>query len=226
MIENIFNKSGIEKIRDAFSEFSLLSDDGHGWFTQGKRSFTNPPFYENEFNSIVEAKLMMLMDFCKIEHHQISPGAIDTSLNNRDQYEHELVKDILSRGKKPLGVSIHCDAWSIPRSPDKQNSANGFCVYYYQKDDKFSEEGKRLARVMADAIIASDAANGYYVKPRHDDGIKGANFLMLRETDAPWILTENAFMTCDEDLKLLKDDRFRNDRALAILTGFFNYIKN
>jgi len=219
MINQIFNSSKIKIIKKAFENYAIISSDGHGWFTKGKRSFTDPPFYENEFNSILEAKLMMLFDFCGIEYHQLSPGTIDTALGKRDRYEHELVKDILSRGKQPFGVSIHCDAYGT-----QQNDANGFCVYYYEKDDKFSETGKKIARSVASQIIKNDREVGVYVKPRHDVGICGANFLMLRETDAPWVLLENGFMTCDKDLKYLKNDNFRNNRALAILQGLYNYV--
>jgi N-acetylmuramoyl-L-alanine amidase len=223
-MRNLFNSEVINKIREAFSDYVVMTDDGHGWFTKGKRSFTNPPFFENEYNSIVEAKFMMLLDFCGIQHRQISPGSIDTELNSREKYEGELVEAIKAEGKKPIGVSIHCDAWNDPEKPDTQNDANGFCVYYYEKDGIVSESGKRIARAVADAIAESDSFT-HYVKPRHYDGIKGANFLMLRKTDAPWILIESGFMTNDEDLAFLKDDKFRNDRALAILTGLYNYIK-
>ena len=218
-MNNLLNYTIIDEVKSLFSNYAIMSCDGHGWFTKGKRSYTDPPFYENEFNSILEAKLMMLLDLCGIEHHQLSPGTIDTSLHNRDRYEHRLVQDILKRGKKPLGVSIHCDAFS-----SKQNNANGFCVYYYKKGEVFSEIGKKVARAIADSIIKSDSDNGTVIKPRHDNGIDGANFLMLRETDAPWILIESGFMTNDEDLAKLKDDKFRNDRAFAILSGFYNYI--
>jgi len=216
----LFNQSVMDEVMEAFSNHVIITDDGHGWFTKGKRSFTDPPFYENEFNSIVEAKFMMLLDSCGIEHHQLSPGAVDTKLNNREQYEHELVKDILLRGKKPLGVSIHCDAYGT-----EQNSAHGFCVYYYEKDEKYSKAGKAIAREVAKSIIKYDNGSGNLVKARHDNGICGANFLMLRETDAPWILIENGFMTNNDDLTKLKDDNFRNDRAMAMLNGLYNYIQ-
>jgi N-acetylmuramoyl-L-alanine amidase len=219
-MKDLFNSKVIDDIRKTFSGYVVVTDDGHGWFTKGKRSFTDPPFYENEFNSIVEAKLMMLLDFCGIEHYQLSPGSIDTELGERDQYEHELYQKIIAKGKKPIGVSIHCDGFR-----EEQNDATGFCVHYYEKDEKSSETGRKVARAVADAIIASDKANNTYLKPRHHNGIKGANFLMLRETNAVWILIENAFMTNNEDLELLKSDSFRNDRALAILTGLYNYIK-
>ena len=218
---NLINPSVIDSTREIFSNYAIITDDGHGWFTKGKRSFTEPPFFENEFNSIVEAKLMMLFDLCRIEYHQLSPGAVDTELNSRERYEHELVKEILLRGKKPLGVSLHCDAFGT-----EQNGASGFGVYYWNQREKISKKGKLVARSVADAIIKSDKYHNTYVIPRHDNGICGANFIMLRETDAPWVLIESAFMTNDDDLDKIKSDAFRNSRAIAILSGLYNYIKS
>lgn len=225
-MRNIFNDTACEVIKGEFSNHAIISSDGHGWFTQGKRSYSKPVFYENEFNSIMEAKFMQLINRCGIEHHQLSPGSIDTELNNREKIEHAFVVNIKSRNKKPLGIDIHCDAWDDPDNPWKQNRANGFCVYYYQKGNTYSSEGKKIARMVADSIISSDIKNKHIIKPRHDNGIKGANFLMLRKTDAPWVLIENGFMTNEYDLKWLRDDQFRNNRALAILDGLYNYIKS
>ena len=221
----IFNSTMCDMVREVFRNHIICLDDGHGWFTPGKRSFTVPPFHENEFNSIVEGKLLLFLDYCGIEHYQLSPGSIDTELGKRDQYEHKLVKDAKSRGKKAISVSIHCDAFEDPNDPGQQNSAHGFCVYYYGRGTKFSIEGRKIARNVAEAIIQSDKRNGHIVSPRHDYGISPADFFVLREFDSPTILIENGFMTSNNDLKLLQSDRFRNHRALAILQGLYQYIK-
>jgi len=221
----IFNSIMCDMVREVFQNHIVMTDDGHGWFTPGKRSYTEPPFLENEFNSIVEGKLLLLLDYCGVEHYQISPGSIDTKLGKRDQYEHKLVLDAKNRGKKAIGVSIHCDAFDDPKEPKQQNNAHGFCTYYRGKGTKFSIEGRKLARCVSDAIIQSDKRHGHIVTPRHDHGIRNADFFVLREFDGDWILIESAFMTNDNDLKLLQSDRFRNHRALAILQGLYNYVK-
>lgn len=221
----LFDQLECTRIKDAFSKYFIMTDDGHGWFTQGKRSFTEPPFLENEFNSVTESKLLLLLDFCGVHHEQLSPGWIDTELNHRDRVEHEIVLNAREQNLTPLGVSIHCDAWEDPVRPGRQNDANGFCVYYWKKGRKFSTKGKQLARCVADSIIEYDRRNGYYINPRHQNGISGANFFVLQETEAVWVLVENAFMTSNKDLIYLRRDDFRNDRAVAILEGFYNYIK-
>ena len=220
----LFNSIICNSIRAAFSNHAVISDDGHGWYTPGKISFTDPVFRENEFNSILEAKLMLFLYFCGIERYQLSPGWMDTELHRRDLTEHDLVKKIKAKDKKPIGVSMHCDAWEYPDNRGQQNDVSGFCVYYWGKGTKFSIEGRKMARCVSDAIIESDRINKHALAPRHDHGICPANFFYLRETDAPSILIENAFMTNDHDLALLQDDRFRNQRALAILQGLYDYV--
>ena len=79
---------------------------------------------------------------------------------------------------------------------------------------------------MADAIIESDIANQHILIPRHNNGIKGENFHMLRKTSGIWCLIENGFMTNDRDLAYLKRDDFRNNRALAYFEGIYNYVLN
>ncbi len=214
----IFNTILSESIRNAFKDFVIILDDGHGWLTAGKRSFDGS-LRENEFNSSVEGKLTMLLGFCEVEYYSLASGWSDEKLNERSKMEKNLFADAFSRGKRTLGISIHCDAYIA-------KSAEGFCVYYYQKDHNISHNGKLLSRYMADAIIESDVANKHILIPRHDHGIMGENFHMLRETSGTWCLIENGFMSNDRDLAYLKRDDFRNNRTLAIFNGLYNYVTN
>lgn len=205
-------------VKKAFKYWIVVIDDGHGWLTAGKRSFDGS-LRENEFNSSVEDKLTMLLGFCGIEYYSLASGWSDEKLNERSKMERNLYASAASRGKETLGISIHCDAYT-------KESAKGFCVYYYQRDQKISHNGKVLSRHIADAIVESDVANQHILVPRHNDGIKGANFHMLRETSGTWCLIENGFMTNDRDLAYLKRDDFRNNRTLAIFNGLYNYVIN
>jgi len=213
MILDIIDDGIKNHIEKTFVNYCILTDDGHGWLTPGKRSFTNPVFYENEFNSLCEAKLLMLLELCGIKKFQLSPGTIDTELGKRKLVENEVSSNMSDLNVNTLGISIHCDAFG-----EEQNKANGFCVYYY------SSAGMQLARCIADSVIESDLHYNHVVTPRHNNGIDFANFYVLRETLGTWVLIENAFMTNDGDLRKLKDDSFKNHRALAILNGFYNYI--
>jgi len=214
----IFNKVVCESVRNAFKDFVVILDDGHGWLTSGKRSIDGS-LRENEFNSSVEDKFTLMLHQCDVEYYSLASGWADEDLPKRTRLERDLYKDAKGRGKKTLGVSIHCDAYT-------DTSAHGFCVYYYKNNQKESKRGKILARYISDAIIDSDVANQHIIAPRHDQGISGANFHMLRETAGIWCLVESGFMTNDRDLLYLKDDTFRNNRALAILDGLYKYVLN
>ena len=215
---NIFDKQAIIQLTSFIKDYVFCIDSGHGWLTGGKRSIDGS-LRENEFNTAVEDKLAMLFHFCSIEYHQLAAGWRDEGLHARKYIENDLFSDARKRNKKFIGISIHADAYlSTP-------SAEGFCVYYYKKGSTESEKGKLLAMCIADSIIKSDIKNQHIIRPRHDNGIKGSNFFMLRETKGIWILIENAFMTNRRDLKYLKDDHFRNDRAYAIFEGILEYLK-
>jgi len=215
---DIFNSSVCTSIHNAFEKIVLCTDDGHGWNTPGKQSFDGS-LRENEFNSSVEAKLLLLLHSCGIKCYQLAPGWKDEDLPARTKLENEIYNEAKLQKKRLIGISIHADAFN-------DTSAEGFCVYYYKKNNTYSREGKRLAKYIADSIIDNDRRNGHIIKPRHDNGICGENFHMLRESSGTWILIENAFMTNNHDLDFLKEDAFRNNRAMAILEGLFNYVSH
>ena len=52
-----------------------------------------------------------------------------------------------------------------------------------------------------------------------DRGKKSANFVVLRETDMPAILTENLFIDTPADARLLKDGAFLDGLAEAHARG-------
>jgi N-acetylmuramoyl-L-alanine amidase len=211
----VFNHVVGISIKNAFLNYIVVIDDGHGWLTSGKRS-TDGSLRENEFNSSVEDKLTLMLEQCGVEYYSLASGWADEDLPKRSKMENDLYADAKSRGREVLGVSIHADAFT-------DAAAHGFCVYYFKKGTKNSRKGKKLAKYVADCIIDSDVKNNHVIAPRHNMGITGANFHMLRETAGTWCLVENAFMTNDRDLMYLKDDAFRNHRALAILEGLYKY---
>ena len=212
----IFDKAMTMTLKSAFRDWVVIVDDGHGYETAGKRS-NDGSLRENEFNSSVEDKLTLFLNACDIEYYSLASGWADENLSKRSKLENEIYNDAKLKGKKTVGVSIHADAFT-------DVSAHGFAVYYFEKNGVISKEGKILARHIADAIISSDFQNAHVIKARHNNGISGANFHMLRETAGIWSLVENAFMSNAIDLALLKRDDFRNNRALAILEGLYKYI--
>lgn len=213
----LFDSTVANTIKNAFLNWIVILDDGHGWETPGKRS-ADGSLRENEFNSSLESKLNLLLDGCEIEYYSLASGWADENLNKRSKLENHHYRFAQKEGKQTIGISIHADAYL----PDL--GANGFCVYYFKKGLAYSKKGKKFARYIADSITQSDFKHGHIITPRHDSGIQGENFHMLRETLGTWCLIENAFMTNDRDLSYLKRDDFRNHRAMAIFWALYNYI--
>jgi len=215
---NIFDKQAIIQLTSLIKNYVFVVDSGHGWLTGGKRSIDGS-LRENEFNTALEDKLTLLWNYSGMEYYQLAAGWKDEGLKRREEIENRLFLDTRYDNKKLIGVSLHADGL-VPKP-----QAHGFCVYYYKKGSRESAKGKILARCIADSIIKSDKKNSHIIRPRHSNGIKGQNYFMLRKTRGIWVLIENAFMTNDRDLRYLKDDGFRNDRAYAIFEGIIEYLK-
>lgn len=101
-------------------------------------------------------------------------------------------------------VSIHCNAFSNP-------AANGTETYYYPG----SLQGRRLATLLDEELIK---AGGLF-----DRGVKDANFYVMRHSAIPASLVELAFITNYKEEKLLADDSFQNDMAMAIAIALGRY---
>ena len=191
-----------------FHPTCYMTDSGHGWNTGGKCSLDGT-LKENQYNSIVEGKIAMLCHLLKdkglpLEYYQISPEYDDTPLEVRVQRE----KEIFRRYKSThlvLGHSIHADAF-----PD-DITANGTGTFYYM--------GSR-------SVIFGEVMQKNLIERTHlaDRGVRPKNLKMCRDTAAPWILTEAAFMTNPREKELLKSDGFRNINAIAHVDGLLETV--
>lgn len=185
----------------------LIIDSGHGWNTGGKRS-TDGSLRENQYNATVEAKLSLLCSIAKeqgvdITYSMLSPEHNDTPIRERVRRERKIFKN-KKNVALVVGISIHADAFSKP-------SANGTSVYINPKSK---------SRLLAE-IVQRNLINATGLKDR---GVKEKSFAMLRQTSAPWILIEAAFMTNPKELKLLKSDAFRNTNALVIFESVLEFV--
>lgn len=123
-------------------------------------------------------------------------------------YENEL-QDICSQSNNwgaDLFISIHCNA-------AENRSAQGtetFCM------TEFSEGGK-LARCIQAQIVNNLGTV--------DRGVKAGNSLyVIKHTDCPAVLVETAFISNEEDEKLLMDDSKLDQFAAAIARGVTDYV--
>lgn len=194
----------IKQRRGDFPPIQLMTDAGHGWETIGKRSFDGS-LRENDYNTSVERKIGMLVHVAKqagvdIVHSLLSPEHYDISLDKRVDRERSIYA-ANHRDRLVLGISIHADAFGDP-------SPNGTTTFHCR-----NSQSKLFAKEVHDALLS---VNGL-----RDRGVRVANFKILRETSAPWILVEAAFMTNEMEKEKLKTEYFRNINALSLFNSVF-----
>jgi N-acetylmuramoyl-L-alanine amidase len=117
-----------------------------------------------------------------------------------------------------LFVSIHANASHSP-------SLKGFEVYHVppwagndiedRKDNQARVESVRMAGYVADAVERS-------VEIAHRR-IKGARFMVLKQTLCPAVLIEMGYITNREDEKKLNDSLYRQKLARGIMWGLLDY---
>ncbi len=115
--------------------------------------------------------------------------------------------DIANKNLVDIFVSIHCNS-------SKNESARGLETFYY----KTSQRGFLLATEIQKSIVES-------IKTINR-GIKFADFYVLRATKMPAILIECGFLSNPEEEKMLNNQNYQTQIALAIAKGIVNYQKN
>ena len=106
---------------------------------------------------------------------------------------------IANRRRAHALVSIHCNSCDVP------NTLHGTSVFY---DHAHSA---RFARLVQDELVA--ALN------TKSQGVRNANFAVIRRTEGPGILVEAAYINHEGDRQRLLHPHFRERAARAILRG-------
>jgi N-acetylmuramoyl-L-alanine amidase len=114
--------------------------------------------------------------------------------------------NISNNARPDYFVSIHANAY-IPEDPEAPRP-QGIETWYFEG----SADGQKLAQVIQNEIIKETG--------KVNRGIETTSGLyVLKNTNAPAILTELGFMTNLEEEKLLITDAYQNKLAKAISTG-------
>lgn len=114
--------------------------------------------------------------------------------------------DIANKNLVDIFVSIHCNS-------SKNEFARGVETFYY----KTSQKGFLLAIEVQKSIVES-------IKTINR-GVKFADFFVLRATKMPAILVECGFLSNPEEEKMLNNQNYQTQIALAIAKGIVNYQK-
>lgn len=168
-------------------KYKVCLDAGHGGTDPGA---TSGKLYEKDINlKVVKAMEEYLKPY------------VDTVLTRDTDKTVSLEErvNIANTTKVDLFFSVHCNA-------SDNTAAKGWECYIVGKGGNAEKLAKRV-----EANVFTDTTLG--LKNR---GIKTANFYVLKETDAPAVLVENAFISnTDDRTKFLKSDFILNYFAMS-----------
>lgn len=150
----------------------ICLDAGHGGKDSGA---THNKLYEKDINleviNLMEWLLRPYVDICSIRTD-------DTTIELTSRPE------IANRAKVDYYFSVHCNS-------AVNTAAKGWEIYIVGKGGKAEQLANRIRNRVLEAAIPGLA----------DRGIKVKNLCVLRETDAPAVLVENAFISNFDDRK-------------------------
>ena len=180
---------------DMKSRYVWVLDAGHGgvldgvYQTKGKRSpiwEDGSVYYEGEGNRVIAQKVADRLDELNYDYiYTVEPDdPTDISLRARTNFVNKLPIDNL------IGISIHsnghsnesANGWEIYTSPGETKSDKIADIFYNRFQDKFMDRRFR-----------KDTKDG--------DFDKEANFYIIKNTNCPFVLLENFFMTNEAECK-------------------------
>lgn len=103
-------------------------------------------------------------------------------------------------------ISIHTNSSPNP-------AANGFEAYVYRLGGR--------AQALAESIVRSFVSR----LGSKDNGVRAANFAVLRQTDMPATLLELGYLSNPTEALNLNSSAWRTAAAQAIYNGIYNYVK-
>jgi len=115
------------------------------------------------------------------------------------------ITDASNRFGADVFVSIHCNAAT---NTDAKGTET-FCI-------ATGGDSEKLATCIQKQIVSSLGTV--------DRGVKTDNFYVLRLTDCPAVLVETAFISNEDDEKMLADENIRDQFAAAIARGITDYL--
>lgn len=184
------------------SSIKVCIDPGHGGYDSGAVGPTGA--LEKNVTLAVALKVGKILEQNGIE-------VVYTRTSDNVPWPSDVVQDLQMRcdisnnAEAQYFVCIHANSADDP-------TARGTETYYCDG----SSEGQKLAQAIQQELIK---VNGL-----EDRGIKTANYYVLKNTSAPAILTELAFISNSKEEALLTSDDFQNKCAQAIAVGVLESI--
>jgi len=124
--------------------------------------------------------------------------------------------DIANKRDADIFISIHVNS-------NTNTTYSGTSVYYYAPTWDINLSSQRwLRQTLASSVQAELVKAG----GRKDLGIMEANFAVLRKTTVPSILIETAFVSNQEEERLLNTTAFKTKLAWGIYKGIEKYFNS
>jgi N-acetylmuramoyl-L-alanine amidase len=186
----------------------IALDAGHGMNTAGKRTPPIPSLggrviRENEFNHAVVGFLKTELERCGFKTLITSPFPQE----DRALYERTRLANTL---KADAFISIHYNAMD-GKFDGAGKDPEGLGLYIYK--------GSVKSRKLAESIMKF-LPNGTVQK---NQGIREANFHVLRETKMVAVLSENGFMDNEKEAVLMINPSFQKEVAREHAMGICDY---
>lgn len=184
------------------SSIKICIDPGHGGYDSGAVGPTG--VYEKNVNLAIALKLGQILQKNGID-------VVYTRTSDNVSWPSDEVEDLQARcdiannANVNYFIAIHANSNDI-------SSANGTETYYFDG----SAEGQKLAQYIQQGLVN---ANGL-----QDRGTKTAEFYVLKNTNAPAVLTEVAFISNPKEESLLNNSDFQQKCAQGIANGILKYL--
>ena len=192
----------------------ILTDNGHGQETAGKRS-PDGRLREYKYAREIAAEVVKRLKAQGYNAQQLVTEENDISLGTRCKRVNDICKHF--GASNVLVVSIHCNAAG---ADGKWHDARGWqaCVSL-----NASAKSKQLASYLFDAA----QVEGLKMRsPKPGQKWWAQNLAICRDTLCPAVLTENLFQDNLADMEYLLSDEGRKAIVNLHVNGIINYIKS
>ena len=203
----------------------VLIDAGHGSNTPGKGS---PYSLSGTLPAIEFREWKWTREIADRIVSELRCRGIEANLLVTEQYDVSLLERVKRVNEKcrmygkdnVLVISIHNNALGMG---DKwENNARGWSVW--------TSVGQTKSDLLAEYLFTRAKENFKDMRLRSDvtdnDNDCESQFYILRKTLCPAVLTENFFMTAEEDLKYILSNKGKDAIVATHIQGIMDYIQN
>ena len=192
----------------------IFIDNGHGQFTAGKRS-PDGEFREYYYNRIVARRVTSKLKELGYDAELLVPEDDDISLKERCRRVNSWC--LLHGKKNAICISIHFNAHG---NGSEWTKASGWSIY--------TSKGDTAADELADCIAEAAKINLPTMRLRCDlqdgDFDYEEDFYILRKTLCPCVLSENGFMTNEQECRWLQTEEALSALVKTHVEGIVNYL--